>query len=116
MIDPPSPAALEAPQAGPALVRVVLPEHLRVLAGVTGEVELTVPRPVTLARLLNQLEGTYPALAGTIVDRATGRRRALVRFFAARHDLSHEDLQSELPTVVQDGTEPFVVVGAMAGG
>lgn len=99
-----------------ASVRVVLPEHLRALAGVTGEVELAVARPVTVARLLGALEDAYPVLAGTIVDRATGRRRALVRFFAARRDLSREPMQAELPASVQDGGEPFVVVGAMAGG
>ncbi|NKZ07748.1 MoaD/ThiS family protein [Actinomadura latina] len=98
------------------MIRVVLPAHLRVLAGVEGEVELDVPEPVTLCSVLDVLEARYPVLRGTIRDRATGRRRAFVRFFACEEDLSHDPPESVLPERVAGGAEPFMVVGAMAGG
>ncbi|NVI87617.1 MoaD/ThiS family protein [Actinomadura sp. BRA 177] len=98
------------------MIRVVLPAHLRVLAGVQGEVELDVPEPVTLCTVLDALEARYPVLRGTIRDRATGRRRAFVRFFACEEDLSHDPPGSVLPERVAAGAEPFMVVGAMAGG
>ncbi|MEU8797210.1 MoaD/ThiS family protein [Spirillospora sp. NPDC048819] len=94
----------------------MLPAHLRVLAGVQGEVELDVPGPVTLCTVLDALEARYPVLRGTIRDRATGRRRAFVRFFACEQDLSHDPPGSVLPERVAAGAEPFMVVGAMAGG
>ncbi|TDD79551.1 hypothetical protein E1293_23040 [Actinomadura darangshiensis] len=98
------------------MIRVVLPAHLRVLAGVRGEVALDVPEPVTLAAVLDALEARHPVLRGTIRDRATGRRRAFVRFFACEEDLSHDPPGTPLPAPVTAGDEPFMVVGAMAGG
>ena len=98
------------------MIRVVLPEHLRNLAKVGGEVELDVPSPVTQAALLDALEARYPMLGGTIRDHGTHRRRAFVRFFACGEDLSHEPADAPLPAEVASGTEPFLVVGATAGG
>ncbi len=98
------------------MIRVVLPAHLRVLAGVRGEVELDVPGPVTLCSVLDALEARYPVLRGTIRDRATGRRRAFVRFYACEEDLSHDPPETVLSERVATGAEPFMVVGAMAGG
>lgn len=98
------------------MIRVVLPAHLRVLAGVRGEVELDVPAPVTLCSALDALEARYPVLRGTIRDRATGRRRAFVRFYACEEDFSHAPPGRALPEPVARGAEPFMVVGAMAGG
>lgn len=98
------------------MIRVVLPAHLRVLAGVRGEVELDVPAPVTLCSVLDALEARYPVLRGTIRDRATGRRRAFVRFYACEEDLSHAPPETALPQRVTSGTDPFMVIGAMAGG
>ncbi|MCW2779098.1 MAG: hypothetical protein JWN17_2823 [Frankiales bacterium] len=95
-------------------VRVVLPAHLRALAGVDGEVVLD--GPTTLAGVLDALERRHPALRGTCRDQATGRRRPFVRFFACREDLSHDPVDAELPAPVLRGDEPFLVVGAMAGG
>ncbi|MFA1543334.1 MoaD/ThiS family protein [Actinomadura monticuli] len=94
----------------------MLPAHLRVLAHVGGEVELDVPAPVTLRSVLDALEARYPVLRGTIRDRATGRRRAFVRFYACEEDLSHDPPETVLPARVAAGAEPFMVVGAMAGG
>jgi molybdopterin synthase sulfur carrier subunit len=98
------------------MIRVVLPAHLRVLAKLGGEVSLTVEAPVTVCAVLDALESEYPVLRGTIRDRATNRRRPFVRFFACEQDLSHEPLDVPLPAAVADGTEPLLVVGAMAGG
>jgi len=98
------------------MIRVVLPAHLRTLAGVHGEVELEVEAPVTQASILDALEDRYPMLRGTIRDHATQRRRPFVRFFACEEDLSHEPPDSPLPDAVAKGTEPFMVVGAIAGG
>jgi hypothetical protein len=98
------------------MIRVVLPEHLRNLAKVGGEVELDVPSPVTQAAILDALEARYPMLGGTIRDHGTHRRRAFVRFFACGEDLSHEPADAPLPAEVASGTEPFLVVGATAGG
>jgi molybdopterin synthase sulfur carrier subunit len=97
-------------------VRVKLPEHLRRLAMVSGEVTVDVAAPVTQRSLLDALEARYPVLGGTIRDRGTGRRRAFVRFFACERDLSHEPPDDPLPDAVARGAEPFLVVGAMAGG
>ena len=97
-------------------IRVKLPEHLRRLAGVDGEVALAVPGPVTVAGVLDALETRYPVLRGTIRDHGGGRRRSFVRFFACEQDLSHDPVDSPLPDAVVAGREPFRVVGAMAGG
>ena len=97
-------------------VRVVLPAHLKALARVSGEVTVDVEGPVTPASVLDALEDRYPVLRGTIRDRVTGRRRSLVRFYACQEDLSHEPVDNPLPPEVVAGSEPFLVVGAMAGG
>jgi sulfur-carrier protein len=97
------------------VIRVVLPYHLRALAHVDGEVGLDV-EPATQRSVLDALERRYPSLNGTIRDPATGRRRAFVRFFACREDLSHVPPDDPLPDAVVRGDEPFLVVGAMAGG
>jgi hypothetical protein len=98
------------------VIRVVLPTHLRRLAQVEGEVQLQVDGPVTQRAVLDALEACYPALRGTIRDHGTLRRRPFVRFFACEEDLSHEPADAALPDDVATGREPFVVVGAMAGG
>ena len=97
-------------------VRVVLPAHLRTLAHVDGEVKLDVEGPVTQCSVLDALETCYPMLRGTIRDHVTRQRRAFVRFFACGEDLSHEPADAPLPDAVAMGLEPFLVVGAMAGG
>jgi len=97
-------------------VRVVLPAHLRVLGGVTGEVVLDVDGPVTQRSVLDALEARHPVLRGTIREHGTLQRRAFVRFFACEEDLSHESPDAPLPEAVAAGTEPFMVVGAVAGG
>jgi sulfur-carrier protein len=98
------------------VIRVVLPVHLRTLAQVTGDVEIAVAGESTLGALLDALEARYPVLGGTLRDRATGRRRPFVRFFACGQDLSHEPAEAPLPAAVVAGSEPFLVVGAMSGG
>jgi sulfur-carrier protein len=98
------------------MIRVVLPAHLRTLAGVNGEVKVEVPAPVTLAAVVEALEAGYPMLRGTIRDQVTHRRRAFLRFFACEEDLSHESPDTPLPEAVATGAEPLLVVGAMAGG
>lgn len=98
------------------MIRVVLPPHLRSLAGVSGEVRVDVDGPVTQRRVLDAVEERYPVLRGTMRDRGTGQRRALVRFFACAEDLSNESPDATLPDRVGTGDEPFLVVGAMAGG
>jgi len=98
------------------VIRVVLPYHLRGLARVEGEVELELRAPVTIGAVVAALETRYPVLRGTIREIPTGRRRPLVRFFAAGEDLSFVDPGTELPAAVASGAEPFLVVGAMAGG
>ena len=98
------------------VVRVVLPAHLRTLARVGGEVELTVAGQVTQGAVLDALEARYPMLRGTIRDQRTGRRRAFIRFFACERDLSHDSPDEALPGAVATGAEPFLVIGAMAGG
>jgi sulfur-carrier protein len=97
-------------------VRIRLPEHLRRLAHVEGEVSLRVQGEATQRAVLDALETRYPMLRGTIRDHHTGRRRAFVRFFACEQDLSHELPDAPLPEPVVSGAEPFLVVGAMAGG
>ena len=98
------------------MIRVVLPAHLRTLARVDGEVQLDVVGPATQRAVLDALEARYPMLRGTIRDHVTQRRRAFVRFFACEEDLSHESPDARLPDAVAAGAEPFLVVGAMAGG
>ena len=98
------------------MIRVVLPAHLRTLARVQGEVQLEVAAPATLRALLDALETNYPVLRGTIRDHVTLRRRPFVRFFACQQDLSLEPPDTPLPEAVATGAEPFLVVGAMAGG
>ena len=98
------------------MIRVVLPAHLRALAQVDGEVQLQVDGPVTQRAVLDSLEARYPVLCGTIRDRRSGKRRAFVRFFACEQDLSHESPDDELPDPVARGDEPYLIVGAMAGG
>jgi len=98
------------------MIRVVLPFHLRTLARVDREVQLEVEGQATQRSVLDALEVHYPMLRGTIRDAATQRRRPLVRFFACEQDLSNEDPDTPLPDAVATGTEPFMVVGAMAGG
>jgi sulfur-carrier protein len=98
------------------VIRVVLPAHLRTLARVDGEVELAVPGQVTHRAVLDALEARYPMLCGTIRDHGGGQRRAFVRFFACEQDLSHEPPDTPLPDAVATGAEPYLIVGAMAGG
>ena len=98
------------------MIRVVLPFHLRTLAHVDGEVELEVNGPVTQRSILDALEARYPMLCGTIRDHVTQQRRAFVRFFACEEDVSHESPDDPLPEAVASGAEPFLVIGAIAGG
>jgi molybdopterin converting factor small subunit len=98
------------------MIRVVLPAHLRTLAHVDGEVQLQVDGPVTQRTVLDALEDRYPMLCGTIRDHDGGQRRAFIRFFACELDLSHEQPDAPLPEAVVTGAEPYLVVGAMAGG
>ena len=98
------------------IIRVTLPAHLRKLAQVDGEVKLDVDAPVTQRSVLDALEARYPMLRGTIRDHVTQRRRAFVRFFACGEDLSHEPPDVPLPDTVATGAEPFMIVGAIAGG
>lgn len=98
------------------MIRLELPAHLRTLAKVSGEVTLDVAPPVTQRSVLNALEAKYPVLRGTVRDHQTLRRRAFVRFFACGEDLSNEPLDAPLPEPVAKGVEPYLVVGALAGG
>jgi len=98
------------------VIRVVLPAHLRTIAHVEGEVVLDVAGEPTQRSVLDALEASYPTLRGTIRDHVTQQRRAFVRFFACEQDLSHESPDEPLPKAVAAGTEPFMVVGALAGG
>ena len=98
------------------MIRVVLPAHLRTLARVEGEVRLEMEGRVTQRSVLDALEARYPMLRGTIRDHVTQERRPFVRFFACEQDLSHEPLDDPLPDAVATGAEPFLVVGAIAGG
>lgn len=98
------------------MIRVVLPFHLRNLARVGAEVQLVVAVPITIGAVLDELEACHPVLQGTIRDHGTLKRRPFVRFFACKEDLSLEPPTTELPEAVVNGTEPFLIVGAMAGG
>jgi hypothetical protein len=98
------------------MIRVVLPYHLKHLANITGEVELEVAEPVTLRTVLDALENRYPMLRGTIRDHTTGQRRPMVRFYACELDFSNDPPDTPLPAAVVSGAEPFLVIGAIAGG
>src|SRR3954465_14784262 len=98
------------------MIRVELPAHLRTLARVGGEVTIDVAGPVTQRAVLDALEAAYPVLRGTIRDHGTLKRRAFLRFFACEQDLSHEPPDAPLPDKVASGDEPFLVIGALAGG
>ncbi len=98
------------------MIRVALPAHLRTLARVGGEVELNVQGPVTQRSVLDALEAAYPMLQGTLRDHVTRKRRPFVRFFACEQDLSHDSPDDPLPVAVTTGEEPFLIVGAIAGG
>jgi len=98
------------------MIRVQLPAHLRTLARIAGEVQLDVAGEVTQRTVLDALEARYPALRGTIRDQVTHQRRPFVRFFACEEDLSHEPPDAPLPAAVASGAEPFLIIGAIAGG
>ena len=98
------------------MIRVVLPQHLRTLARVDSEVELEVNGNVTAKAILDSLEAKYPVLRGTIRDHVTQKRRSLVRFFACGQDISHDQPETPLPDAIGKGTEPFFIMGAIAGG
>jgi len=98
------------------MIRVLLPQHLRTFAKVDGEVQIEVPGVVTQRSVLDALEARYPVLCGTMRDHTTQMRRPFIRFFACSEDLSHEPPDAPLPAAVAKGTEPFMVVGAIAGG
>jgi hypothetical protein len=99
-----------------AMIRVVLPQHLRTLSGADREVTLQVAGPVTQRAVLDALEARYPMLRGTLRDHGSDKRRALVRFFACKEDLSNEPPDAPLPKEVASGAEPFFIIGAIAGG
>lgn len=98
------------------MIRVIIPHHLRTLAGTGAEVQLVVPEPVTTQAILDALENEYPMLRGTIRDQQTGTRRPFLRFFACKEDLSHQPPDTPLPPPITAGTEPFHIIGAIAGG
>ncbi len=98
------------------MILVVMPPHLRTLAGVTGEVEIEVDGQVTRQSILNALEARYPMLRGTIREHATGERRPFLRFFACGEDVTHESPDAALPQEIASGKEPFYIIGAIAGG
>ncbi|MGN6591966.1 MAG: MoaD/ThiS family protein [Terriglobales bacterium] len=98
------------------MVKIELPHPLRLLAGIGGEVRLEVAAPVTVRRVLDALEARFPMLCGTVREHETGARRAYVRYYACGEDLSHDPPDTPLPAAVADGTEPFLIIGAIAGG
>jgi hypothetical protein len=98
------------------MIRILLPAHLRTLARLTGEAQLDIAGPITQRSVLDALEAMYPVLRGTMRDQKTFERRPFVRFFACEEDLSHDPPDAPLPAAVASGAEPFLVVGAMAGG
>ncbi len=114
-VEPPESGAPDAVRETRA-IRVVLPTHLRRLAQVEGEVKLEVAGPVTQRTILDALEARHPTLRGTVRDHVTQQRRAFVRFFACQEDLSHESADAPLPEEVTSGKEPFLIIGAVAGG
>jgi hypothetical protein len=98
------------------MLRVIIPYHLKSLAGISGEVQLDIAGPVTLRAALDALEFRYPMLRGTIRDHSTGKRRDFIRFFACEQDFSNDPVDAPLPDAVVSGKEPLLVVGAIAGG
>ncbi|HMN40441.1 MAG TPA: hypothetical protein PKE29_06310 [Phycisphaerales bacterium] len=98
------------------MIRVVLPFNLCTLAGVPGELSLDVPAPITISQILDVLEAKYPALRGTIRDHGSNTRRPMLRFFACNRDFSNEPMDTPLPDAVAQGKEPFLIIGAIAGG
>jgi hypothetical protein len=98
------------------MIRVQLPFHLRNLARIEGEVQIEVPEPITIGAVLDAIEKRYPVLRGTIRDHGTLKRRPFVRFFGCKEDLSLEPMETKLPEAVVNGTEPFLIIGAIAGG
>jgi len=98
------------------MIRVIIPPHLRTLAHVNGDIEFEVAGPVTQRSVLDALEARYPMLRGAIRDHDTQKRRPFLRFFACEEDLSHESPDAPLPEAVASGKEPFIVIGAIAGG
>jgi len=98
------------------MIRVLIPYHLRNLARVSGDVELEPNGPITIGSILNQIEARYPVLRGTIRDHVTLRRRPFIRFFACEQDLSNEPVETILPKPIATGAEPFMIIGAIAGG
>ena len=98
------------------MIRVVIPFHLRMLAKITGEIQLDVEPPVTLGSVLDALETRYPMLRGTVRDHITQKRRDFIRFYACEQDLSHDSPDTPLPEAVVTGVEPFLIIGAIAGG
>jgi hypothetical protein len=98
------------------MIQVQLPAHLRALAGTGKLVDLEVPEPVTIERVIDVLETSFPPLKGTIRDHVTRKRRPMVRYFACEEDLSHVPVDSELPDLVQQGRQPFIILGAISGG
>ncbi len=98
------------------MIQVVLPAHLRTLAGVGSEISIEIAGPVTQRSVLDAIESTYPMLRGTIRDHVTHQRRPFLRFFACQEDLSHEPPDAPLPDAVSSGKEPFMIIGAIAGG
>ena len=98
------------------MIRVVIPYHLRTLAHINGEIQLEIEGPATSRSVLDALEARYPMLRGTIRDHVTLQRRAFLRYFACEQDISHEPSDAPLPAAVASGSEPFLVIGALAGG
>jgi hypothetical protein len=98
------------------MIRVIVPYHLKTLAQITGDVQLDVPAPVTLRATLDALESRYPMLRGTVRDHVTGKRRDFIRFYACEQDLSNDPPDTPLPEAITNGTEPFLIIGAIAGG
>jgi molybdopterin synthase sulfur carrier subunit len=98
------------------MIRVIIPYHLKTLAQISGEVQLDVPAPITLRAVLDTLESRYPMLRGTIRDHTTGKRRDFIRFYACEQDFSNEPPDTRLPEKITTGAEPFLVIGAIAGG
>jgi hypothetical protein len=98
------------------MIRVLLPQHLRGLAHITGEVQVDIAGPVTQRSVMDALEASYPMLRGTIRDHVTQQRRPFLRFFACEEDLSHESIDTPLPEAVVSGKEPLLIIGAIAGG
>jgi hypothetical protein len=98
------------------MIRVLLPQHLRGLAHITGEVQVDIAGPVTQRSVVDAIEASYPMLRGTIRDHVTQQRRPFLRFFACEEDLSHESIDAPLPEAVVSGKEPLLIIGAIAGG